>query len=250
MSDNAAKQMTVQDNKPVSMVESDSLMQVIAKAASDPATDVGKLERLMGLYERITERNAKVAYMAAFTEMQEKLPVITERGEIKIGTGKPQRYATWEDLNDAIKPILHAHGFALSFRTGRDDNHIIVTGILSHKEGHSEETAIYLPADTSGSKNAVQAVGSSTSYGRRYTAISLLNITSRAPQDADDDGQSAMGNAKISDKQRDTILALADEAGVDVQKFTDYMKVDSVADIRVKDFTRALNALEKKRSGK
>jgi hypothetical protein len=42
--------------------------------------------------------------------------------------------------------------------------------VLSHELGHSEETTMTLPLDTSGSKNNVQAVGSSTSYGKRYTA--------------------------------------------------------------------------------
>jgi hypothetical protein len=45
-----------------------------------------------------------------------------------------------------------------------------------------------LPHDSTGSKNAVQAVGSSTSYGKRYTACALLNITSRGE---DDDGETA-----------------------------------------------------------
>ncbi|WP_340146807.1 ERF family protein [Halomonas sp. PA16-9] len=34
-----------------------------------------------------------------------------------------------------------------------------------------------LPADISGNKNAVQAFGSSTSYGKRYVLSALLNIT-------------------------------------------------------------------------
>lgn len=45
-----------------------------------------------------------------------------------------------------------------------------------------------LPADTSGSKNAVQAFGSSTSYGKRYVLCALLNITTRGQ---DDNGQTA-----------------------------------------------------------
>ena len=44
-----------------------------------------------------------------------------------------------------------------------------------------------LPADTSGSKNVVQAIGSSVSYGKRYTMQALLNITSGGE---DDDGHS------------------------------------------------------------
>src|SRR4029079_6921028 len=185
-----APSQTRQDVVPASG-DAASLMAVISRAASDPATDVDKLERLLGMYERITERQAKAAYAAALAEMQPELPVIDERGRIEVRekTASGQRdgrvqqstsYALWEDINEAIKPAMAKWGFALSFRIGStDDGRIKVTGILSHREGHQEETTMILMHDSTGSKNAVQAMGSSVSYGKRYTALALLNITSR-----------------------------------------------------------------------
>jgi hypothetical protein len=165
----------------------DTIMSVIARAASDPNTDVEKLERLAALYERIMAQNAKAAYTAALAEMQPGLPVIIQRGEIKHGENKPvlSTYAKWEDINEAIRPVLHVHGFALSFRTGQEGDRVKITAVLSHRDGHSEETTLSLPIDASGAKNNVQGVGSSTSYGKRYTACALLNITTRGE---DDDG--------------------------------------------------------------
>jgi hypothetical protein len=168
-------------------------MEVINRAATDPNVDVDKMERLLGMYERISERNAKVAFHTALAEMQPKLPIITERGEIKHGQKLISKYALWEDINEAIRPTLHAHGFALSFRTARDNTQVTITAILSHREGHVEETTLTLDADNSGSKNAVQAVGSSISYGQRYAAVALLNITT---QGKDDDGEQASDNRK------------------------------------------------------
>lgn len=179
------------DAAPVS--EAGSLLAVISQAATNPAIDVDKLERLMGLYERITDRGAREAYYAALAEMQPELPVIDENGGIKNNAGVVQStYAKWEDINDAIRPILHKYGFALSFRPGRDPQGLVtVTGVLSHRQGHSEEATFTLPVDSSGNKNGVQALGSSMSYGQRYTAKALLNITSRHRDDRDDNGQSA-----------------------------------------------------------
>jgi hypothetical protein len=51
-----------------------------------------------------------------------------------------------------------------------------------------------LPVDTSGSKNPVQAVGSSTAYGKRYVMEALLNLTSRG---VDDDGKRGGGQGAI-----------------------------------------------------
>jgi|GEM_PF-588120 len=168
---------------------SGGLLDVIERAARDPNVDIAKMERLFELHERVQARNAKIAYNTALAELQPLLPVISERGKILNRNNETQStYAYWEDVNEAIRPLLAEHGFGLSFRTGKAGSDITVTGILSHRDGHSEETTISLPADGSGSKNAVQAVASSTSYGKRYTAFALLNITTKGE---DDDGKSA-----------------------------------------------------------
>lgn len=231
-----------------------SLMEVIGRAASDPNTDVDKLERLLGMYERITAQNAKAAYTSALAEMQPKLPVIDRRGRITIPAkagshdGHSTPYALWEDMNDAIRPILHEHGFAISFRIGQaQDGKIEVTGVLSHREGHQEETTLTLMHDSSGSKNAVQAVGSSVSYGKRYTAMALLNITSRAPMDRDDDGVGADPAFWLDEQQMADLVALMDEVGADRTKFLNFLKVDTLAHLPKRRFQEAVKALEAKR---
>ena len=170
-----------------------ALIQMIERVSVMPNVNVDTLERLLAMQERILDRESRGAYVTALAEMQPRLPVIAENGTIivreKGGTKIIQStsYALWEDINEAIRPLLHEFGFALSFRTGLGgDGRITVTGVLSHKDGHQEDTTITLPHDSTGSKNAVQAVGSSTSYGKRYTAMALLNITSRGE---DDDGE-------------------------------------------------------------
>jgi hypothetical protein len=55
--------------------------------------------------------------------------------------------------------------------------------------------------DASGNKNAVQALGSAISYGKRYTASALLNLTSHGE---DDDSF----RAGIDDKYADWISAI------------------------------------------
>ena len=222
-----------------------AIISVIERAATNPDVDIDKMERLLEMQERIMARDAKAAYAAALAAMAPELPVIGERGGIKDRNGNVQStYALWEDINDAIKPVLAAHGFALSFRTGREDGQITVTGVLSHRDGHSEETTITLPHDSSGSKNAVQAVGSSTSYGKRYTAGLLLNLTSRGE---DDDGAAGGSGATITEAQVEALVKLAKEVGADIRKFCEYLKVDSLAAIPATRFGAAKAALEAKR---
>lgn len=182
-----------QDALPAVQTEAATLLSVISRAASDPNVNIDKMERLMAMHERMEAKRAEAEFSLALSEMQLELPSIAERGGIKDRGGNIQStYALWEDINEAIKPILTAHGFALSFRTNCADG-IAVTGVLTHKAGHREETTIKLPADASGNKNAVQAVASSVSYGKRYTAGALLNLTSHGE---DDDGKSAASKPK------------------------------------------------------
>ncbi len=135
--------------------------------------------------------------------------------------------------------MLAKHGFAISFRTGQSEGKISVTGVLSHRDGHSEETTMFLPIDTSGSKNAVQAVGSSTSYGKRYTASALLNLTSRGE---DDDAKTAAGGF-VTEKQATDIIDLLEATGADRAKFLRWAKVDKVEDIPAAHFQSCMDAI-------
>jgi len=199
-----------QDQALAAQAESATVLQVIQKAASDPSCDIEKLERLMAMHERMQALNAQSSFNAAMAEMQCELPSIAERGK---GHGTV-RYATLEDINDVIKPIMQKHGFAVSFKVEHAQAGISVTGILMHRQGHREQTTMLLPTDTSGSKNAVQAVGSSTSYGKRYVLCALLNISTRGE---DDDGYAATPVASITGQQAKSIRTMMEKCKPETQ---------------------------------
>lgn len=229
-----------------------AFLQVIERAARDPSVDVEKMERLLAMQEKVLGRQAKAAFTAALVDLKPKLPVIERKGRIIIRDKNNEQvikqstpYALWEDIDELITPLLAEHGFALSFRSGvASDGKLTVTGILSHRDGHSEETTMTLPHDSSGSKNAVQAVGSSMSYGKRYTATLLLNIRTKGE---DDDGAAAGGDAKITDDQLRMLIAACDEVGADKIAFCKFLKVEALAELPLSRYGEAMKALEQKR---
>ena len=251
----AVKQPTA---NAVTVSDISSVTAMIMRAASDPAIDVNKFERLMAMHKDMAAADAQRAYDENLAAMQSQLPVITRRGKIEIRkkdaqgnrTGDVEQstgYARWEDINEAIKPVLKKFGFSLSFRVGTaTDGKLTVTGILA-RAGHREETMITLMHDSTGSKNSVQAVGSSTSYGKRYTASALLNLTSRGE---DDDGKAGGAPIPISAEQLKALIKLADEAGADKAKFCNVMKVDAMADIPASRFEEAVGQLQRKLKAK
>lgn len=162
-----------QENYPQVASESAAVLSMIERLACDPQSDMSKFEKLLDMQERVLNRNAKQAFMADLAMMQSELPRVAENGKSNNG-----KYALLEDINDTVRPSLQKYGFAVSFRIKQDDPKLLsVTGILAHRQGHSEETSMVLPLDTSGSKNATQAVGSTVSYGKRYVICALLNIS-------------------------------------------------------------------------
>lgn len=232
---------------------SGGLLEVIARAVRDPTVDIDKMERLFALQERIMERDAKMAFVEAKRAMRPELPIITQKGHIVIrDKNNPNKiiqdtpFAKFEDINEAVMPIVTQHGFDLAFKNGlAPDGKVRVTTILSHVAGHAEDTYFDLPHDSSGSKNAVQAIGSSTSYAKRYGVIAILNLTIMGE---DDDGVKAGAPPTITDKQVGDIEALIEEVKADKARFLKFFKVASVEDLEAARYHEAVKLLESKRA--
>lgn len=157
-----------------------SIMQVISRAASDPTVDVDKLERLLGMYERIGARDAEIAYNDAMSAAQ------AEMRPIAADASNPQtksRYASFVALDGALRPIYTKHGFSLSFDTadGAPADHVRLVCKVSHRTGHSERPRIDMPADGKGAKGGdvmtkTHATGAAMTYGQRYLLKMIFNI--------------------------------------------------------------------------
>jgi len=219
--------VTADETRAVAVQPDNTIMAVISRAASDPTCDIDKLERLMAMHERMQARDAEADFNAAMAAMQSDIPSIAERGAIVVNGQKRSDYATFEDINDVIKPIMQTHGFAITFKVENVPAGLSVTGILMHRAGHRESTTMLLPLDTSGSKNAVQAVGSSTSYGKRYVMSALLNLTTRGE---DDDGHAAVPTANVTAAQAAGIKALLERSSKATQDWftSEYGSADIV----------------------
>ncbi len=156
---------------------------MIERLATNPDVNVDVLERMLAMQERVLARTAEAEYNAAFSAMQPEIPVIIEKHQ---GDSGKWSYAALEDIIETVRPILAKHGFSLNHKTEWPDAKTVrVIGILKHRAGHSERSEFQSVADNTGSKNGIQALGSSESYGKRYTTKDLLCIVTRG---ADDDG--------------------------------------------------------------
>ena len=250
MTNEVATRMEPEEVKPASDVS--AVLAIIERAATNPDVDIDKMERLLAMQERIWERQAQQAFTEAKLKMRPELPEISMLGMITIKEKNAPHniiqetpFARFEDIHRAVMPILTQHGFDLSFKNGMaPDGKVRITTILSHVSGHSEETYFDLPHDSSGSKNAVQAVGSSTSYGKRYGVLNILNIRVCGE---DDDGVKGGAPDTITQEQNLELGTLADEVGADMPKFLKFLKIEKLSDLPAARFDEAKAALESKR---
>lgn len=226
-----------QTNAPALTTESQAVLSMIERVVLNPEADMDKLDKMLDMQERILNRNAKQAFTADLAAMQAELPLVAKRG-----TGHNNaKFAKLEDINEAIRPTLQKYGFAVTFRVKQNDNRLLVVAILSHREGHSEETELVLPLDTSGNKNGVQAVGSTVSYGKRYALCALLNISTGD----DDDGASA---ESISPEDAAWVKKELQATGSNVKKFCEALQIQNVDSMPAAKLAQAKALLQKKRS--
>lgn len=217
--------------------EGSALLALIERVARDPTVDIDRMERLLQMQQQVVDRHAKTAFLAAFAKLQSELPAAARKG-----TGhNAKKYARFEDVMEAIRPHLARHGFSLSHRINTDGNVVRVTGVLGHCDGHSEQTEMVLPPDTSGGKTAVHAMGSSISYGKRYVTLTLTGI---ATED-DDDGKKATAGVTITDEQAEAIKAALDVTEAELPRFCKYWKLEKLTDLPAAQYEAAMTSIQK-----
>lgn len=224
--------------------ETGSILDVIARAAADPAVNVEKLERLLAIQERLLADQRRTSYMASLARLQARMPQITKSGLITDREGAVRnRYAKIEDIDVAIRPLCAEEGFSFSFDSKPTDKGLIeYSCALSHRDGHTETKTLALPLDQGAGRNAVQSVGSTTSYARRYLLGMHLHLVTR---DEDDDGNG--GSTPATPSQ---VAELKERlAGVNgsEERFLRWLGVATWEEITQAQYSRALRFIEEKK---
>lgn len=238
------QELTVRQDQTLATHRPADMMQAISRAAMDPTVDVAKMQALLDMAERMQATAARVEYQAAMARLQAKLPRIEKDGAIVVSGQTRSRYATLENIDRVIKPLLAEEGFALQFDTQFLDNRLVIEGRLTHAAGHSEIKRIPLALDTSGSKNNTQATGSTISYGQRYLIKMFLNIVECGE---DKDGDQPL--EPISQDQAIVITDLARATHANIDKLLEWVGASTIADIPANKYGQVIAALEKKRRG-
>ncbi len=225
-------------NEAASKTPADMISFAIANGA-----DLEKLEKLLDLQQRYEANEARKAYhraMADFKltpleiEKDKKVGYSTSRGNVNYS------HATLANVVRTITKGISKYGLSASWRTSQDNGKVCVTCIITHLLGHSEETTLCASPDESGSKNSIQAIGSTVTYLERYTLLASLGL---ATTDQDDDAKT-VEEKFITETQISTILDLLAERDLTERKLLEYMNIKNLESIPEKDYQKALIAIK------
>ena len=233
-------------------------MAMIDRALTSGATPE-TLGKLMDLQERWEASRAKKTYDEAMKLAQSEMrPVLMNANNDQTKS----RYATYEALDSAIRPIYTRHGFTLSFNTADCplEGHVRIVCEVACG-GHSTFPHIDMPADGKGAKGGdvmtkTHATGAAITYGRRYLLGMIFNITTTK----DDDGNGASGNPDlalpITADQFIELRDLLEQSGSNEADMLAYVKADKTEELTLGQYAKAKNAmvtkinLKKKKAGK
>ena len=221
----------------------------MVQAAMERGMDAETIGKFMDLADRHEAKQAKRAFDQAMSTFRSQCPTIE-----KTAKGHNSKYAKLDKTIEQIKGLMAECGLSHSWRIDQADGQISVTCVVSHIDGHSEQTSLSSAPDDGGKMNSIQRIGSAVSYLQRYTLFAILGLASG---DQDDDGQSVNESDLIDESTQADINAMVDEILKTPQErvnFSGYLKTrigaanGFVRNIPSAKAAEVVAMLEKKRS--
>lgn len=236
---------------PAPALTGNYLENLITRAALDPSFDVAKLKEIMALKNSEEDRNRlrdkEDREFRALSEFNKHMAMAqSEMSAVAAHTpnsATKSKYATYAQLDRAIRPIYTKHGFRISYGTteGAQAGEVRVTARVSRLT-HYEDYFIDMPNDGKGARGGdvmskTHAQGAAITYGKRYLLGMIFNIA--IAQDTDGNPPDEACSAKDAKKIRE---ALAD-AQMDDERFLKWANIEAIEDLPASKVERALTAI-------
>jgi len=139
------------------------------------------IERLAKLQLEMADREDRIAFRSAMTKFKNEMPRIIRSRVISNKEGNEKYKAVaLEDVAEPVMKALLRHHITYRYKTDvlQDGKMVKVTCFLALEGTAYEEqgSTLAAPPDTSGGKDALKAVGSTTSYLEKYTLMASVGL--------------------------------------------------------------------------
>jgi hypothetical protein len=195
---NLPVQKEQQPQVPQAVTPDIMLSIAVAKGA-----DLAYIKELMQLQKDWLAQKAEREFFQAFSDFQSLVPELRKTGHAKIQYNKKDgskgemsyKHDDIGALKAAIREPLSSSGLSQTWKEWEADGKIYVACVIQHSGGYKQiGEPLSANADSTGSKNDIQAKGSTLTYLRRYTLTGMLGLSS-----SDDDGHGSEGKSPKDD---------------------------------------------------
>jgi hypothetical protein len=243
-------ELALQDEDRLAVVQPTPLelmRQVIERGIT--AESVGVMERLVNLDREMKKDAAAREFNAAFNALQSKMPAVEADRPVPDKSGNVKYlYAPFESIMAQVKPLLLAHGFALSFSMDFKDGRVIQHCTLSHIGGHSRTNTFMarVGGGPPGSSEA-QGDGAASTYAKRFALCGALNIVIERDTDGRPDARNE--GTPISEDQALYLRDLVKQTKSNESAFLKYAGAPTYEEIGSQRFDQLAQSLNKKLAG-
>lgn len=155
-------------------------MEMLDYAVKNNAIEV--IERIAKLQQDAEKRNAEIDFNVAMNQCQAEIKKVNFDSATPDNAPKKFKWASFEALDNAVRPIYTRYGFSLSWDTADSSipESILVVCYVS-KGLHTRRYQIPMDYTGKGAKGGdvmakPNAMGAATSYGKRYLVALIFNI--------------------------------------------------------------------------
>jgi hypothetical protein len=245
--ENRVTEMAVDSIHPAPTGPGQMALEAIKSGAGKEVLE--HLEKAWEMQQSFDRDAARKAYYEAMSRFAANQPDIEKDRSVgyenRDGTTTGYSHASLDNVTKKIQVALSAESLHASWRTSQGEKgEITVTCSITHSGGHSQDTSLTAPPDSTGKKNSIQAIGSTISYLERYTILSLTGLSTR---DMDDDGAGSEPAETLNDEQFANLQSLISEVGADEAKFCKYLQVADLDHLPAARYNAAIKALEAKK---
>lgn len=206
------------------------------------------LEKLVGLAERLADRESDQQLTQALARFQQACPPITKMREAKIvtkaGGSYGYRYADLDAIVRVIRPLMSKEGLTFAWDSSEENGKITCVCIIRHIGGASTRATFVSPTDSAAAMSGAQKNAAALTYARRQALVQALGIITC---DEDADGAASALVGPISDKQLAELEAAIRDAGVNMDRFYQHFQIAGLVDLPRARFDEAMNLIEQKR---
>jgi len=199
------KNLAVVPQPSTAIVEAQGAESLI-KMAIEKGVDIETMKSLLAMRKELKTEWAKQKFDEAMASFQSKCPTIkkkknggrTDAGEVAY------KYAELGDIVEQVHELIAENRFSYKFRTAESPQYklqgVLITCIVNHADGYSEESQIDLPY---GQKTRVmsdtQVRAAAVTYGKRYAFCNAFGIMTG---DEDIDGQGGYKTITVATDQQ------------------------------------------------